>query len=236
MEPNPPAAALYVATDLDSFEVAADAPYAEDVTVSGRAYRRLDPPYYAWLRRQMAAAKRALDAKRITAAAFDAIRAPFNAVHAWALRAFGEAALVAAAKAPDATTYQPPRPDDDLPLCGARLTPRSPTRPSGHAFPADGDFAFAEPVAPDAVAKVDAVRAEALALGWTEAALYRNRGNLRFPYGGEWGLVCFLDSSSQIGAVTREAITIEHSRGSRGSFPNPAVPQPWRRAAQAVPV
>ncbi|MCE9635609.1 MAG: hypothetical protein K8T90_07885 [Planctomycetes bacterium] len=221
MEPNPPAAALYVATDLDSFEVAADAPYAEDVTVSGRAYRRLDPPYYAWLRRQMAGAKRALDAKRITAAAFDVIRAPFNAIHAWALRAFGEAALVAAAKATDATKYQPPRPDDDLPLCGARLTPRSPTRPSGHAFPSGGDFAFAEPVAPDAVAKVDAVRAEALALGWTEAGLYRNRSHLRFPYGREYGLVCFLDGDAAVGEVRPTSIEIVRPRGARTRFANP---------------
>lgn len=236
MEPTPPAAALFVATDLDHFETTEPQAYAADVTISGRAYRRLDPPYYAWLRRQMAAAKRALDAKRITAAAFDSVRALFNAIHAWAVRSFGEAALVAAAKATDAARYEPPRPDDDLPLCGARLTPRSPTPSSGHAFPAAGDFAFTEPVAADAVAKVAAIRAEALAVGWTEAVLYQNRGHLRFPCGGDFGLVCFLDDGSRIAAVTRETITIEHARGTRGSFPNPAVAQPWRRAVQAVPV
>lgn len=236
MGPAPDGPVLYVATDLDSFEVPAEAPYAADVTISRRAYRRLDPPYYAWLRTRMAAAKRALDAGRITAADFDAVRTPFNAVHAWAVRAFGEPALVAAAKALDATAYVPPRPDDDVPPCGARLTPRPPSPPTGHAFPAAGDFPFTEPVAADAVAKVDTIRAKALALGWSEDALYRNRGHLRFPYGQEYGLVCFVGDGARIVAVTAEAISIDHGRGSRLSFPNPRAQRTDRRAAQVVAV
>lgn len=226
--------ALFVATDLDSFEVAADAPYAADVTISGRAYRRLDPAYYAWLRRQMATAKRAFDAARLAPAAFDAIRTAFNAVHAWAVRHLGEAVLVAAARSFDASTYEPPRPDDDLPGSGARLRPTAPRNPSGHAHPVGGDWPFTEQVSVDAVAMVDAVRVEAIALGWSEAALYRNRGNLRFPYGDAWGLVCFLDAGATVGAVTREAITICRRRSSTTRFPNPDVAQPWRRPAEAV--
>lgn len=213
--------ALYVATDLDHFETTDPQLYAPDVTISGRAYRRLDPPYYAWLRRQMAAAKRALDAKRIFAAAFESMRALFNSVHAWAVRVFGEAALVAAAKAPAAATYEPPRPDDeDLPPCGARLR-RPPGAPSGFLHPAQGSWSFTEAVGSDAVAKVTAIRDEAVALGWSEDALFRNRGSLRFPYGGEWGLVCFVDGDAAIVAVTREAITIQRPRGAAHRFPNP---------------
>lgn len=236
MGESPNARALFVATDLDLFETAEPHLYAADVTSCGRAYRRLDPAYYAWLRARMAAAKRARDAGRLSAADFEAVRTPFNAVHAWAVRAFGEAALVAAAKALDVAAYQPPRPDDDIPPCGARVAPRSPGPPPGHAFPASGDFAFTEPVAADAVAKVDAIRAEALALGWSEAALYRNRGHLRFPYGQEYGLVCFVGDGARIAGVTASAIAIDHGRGSRHSFPNPDVGQPWRRASQAVAV
>jgi hypothetical protein len=228
------AIALFVATDLDSFEAPADAPYAADVTICGRAYRRLDPAYYAWLRRLMGAAKRAFEAKRLAPAAFDAIRTAFNAVHAWAVRHLGEAVLVDTARSFDATTYEPPRPDDDLPGSGARLRPTAPRRPSGHVHPGGGDWPFTEHVTADAVAKVDAVRDEALALGWTEAALYRNRGTLRFPYGGDWGLVCFVVGDASIGPVTREAIEVRPARGAPHRFCNPNVPQPWRRAAEEV--
>ena len=234
MEPSPPATALFVATDLDHFETTEPQLYAADVTVGGRAYRRLDPPYYAWLRRQMAAAKRALDARRLTAPAFNAMRALFNAVHAWAVRAFGEAALVAAAKSFDAARYQPPRPDDDLSGCGARRPSPSPRSPSGFVFPTSGDWPFTEPVTADAVAKVTAIRADALALGWSEEALFRNRGHLRFPYGGGHGLVCFVDGDAEIGAITREAIAIHRPRGAPHRFFNPDIPQPWRRSAEEV--
>jgi hypothetical protein len=215
--------ALFVATDLDHFETAEPQRYAADLTICGRAYRRLDPRYYAWLRRQMAAAKRALDAGRITAAVFDAIRAPFNAVHAWAVAAFGEATLVAAAKSFDPATYEPPRPDDDVPPCGALLR-RPPDAPSGFLFPAGGVWPFTEPVTADAVAKVSAVRGAALALGWSEEALLQNRGHLRFPYGREWGLVCFVGGDAVIADVTRKAVVIRRPRGATTRFPNPVTP------------
>src|SRR5882724_3352623 len=93
------ARALFVATDLERFETSDPDVYAADVAVSGRCYRRLDPPYYAWLRRSMALAKKALDAGRLAAAVFETLRAKFNEIHAWAVARFGEAVLVAAAKA-----------------------------------------------------------------------------------------------------------------------------------------
>ena len=92
-----PGPALFVATDLDSFETDTPEVLAEDVTVSGRCYRRLDPAYYAWLRRQVALAKKALDGGKLAAAVFDSLRVAFNAVHAWAVKHLGEAALLAAA-------------------------------------------------------------------------------------------------------------------------------------------
>jgi len=233
VEHSPPAPSLFVATDLDSFETSDSQLYAADVTICGRAYRRLDPPYYAWLRRQTAAAKWALDTGRLSATAFDAVRTAFNAVHAWAVLAFGEAALVAAAKAFDPKSYVPPRTEDDDDLAGSAASrlPR-PDRPTGFLFPARGAWPCTEPVPPDAVAKVNAIREEAFALGWTENGLYRNRGELRFPYGHEYGLVCFVGGDATIESVERDAVTIRHARGNALRFPNPDVEQPWRRAAQ----
>lgn len=230
-----PGPALYVATDLDRFETSEPQVLAPDVTISGRCYRRLDPPYYAWLRSRVVAAKRALDAGRLATAAFEALRAGFNAIHTWAVKHLGEAALVAAARAFNPKVYVPPRADDDD-FDGARVPhPATPGGPSsGHRFPPRGAWPFTQPVSPDAVAKVDAVRGRALALGWSEAALFQNRGHLAFPVGGEWGLVCFLDEGATVGAVAREAITIEHARGAAMQFPNRDVAQPWRRTAEAV--
>jgi hypothetical protein len=228
---SPDGPALFVATDLDSFESIAAAPFATDLTIDGRAYRRLDGPYYAWLRARVAAAKRALDAGRITAAVFEAIRGAFNAIHAWAVLHLGESALVAAARTLDPRRYEPPRPEDDLPPCRARR-PKSPPGPSsGHAFPAQGEWPLTEQVTADAVSQVDAIRAEALALGWTDTALYRNRGHRPFPF-DDYGLVCFVGVDARIEAVTREAVTLRHARGRSHRFPNPDVEQPWRRAAQ----
>jgi hypothetical protein len=222
--------ALFVATDLDSFETDRPEILAEDVTISGRCYRRLDPPYYAWLRRKVALAKKALDAGRLAAAVFELLRAAFNAVHAWAVKHLGEAALVSAARTFDPVRYVPPKADDDD-LAGSRcVAPRDPSSPLGHRFPAQAAWPLTEPVTADAVAKVDAIRDRALALGWPEDALYRNRGELRFPYGGEYGLVCFVGGDARIGEVTRETITIERARGPATSFPNPDVSQPWRHA------
>lgn len=224
---------LFVATDLDRFETQDGAAFADDVTVSGRGYRRLDPPYYVWLRSKVAAAKRALDAGRLSAAAFETLREAFNAVHAWAVRHLGAAALLAASRTFDPSRYEPPRPDDDLLGLGAQC-PRPPRSPAGFVFPASGTWPVTEAVGADAVAKVDAIRDEALELGWSEAALYRNRGHLAFPYGGQWGLVCFLGGDARIGSVSSEAITIERPRGATTRLANPDVAQPWRRPLQGA--
>jgi len=225
-----PAPALFVATDLERFETTDPDAYAADVAISGRCYRRLDPPYYAWLRRSMALAKKALDAGRLAATVFETLRAKFNEIHAWAVARFGEAALLAAAKAFDPKTYVPPRADDDD-IAGSRV-PVAPSGPTGFHFPARGAWPCTEPVAADAIAKIDAIRENALALGWSEAALYQNRGHLRFPVGDEYGLVCFLGDDATIESVARDAVTIRHVRGNALRFHNPDVEPPWRRAAQ----
>ncbi len=223
--------ALWVGTDLDHFTSEPPHVFADDVVISGRCYRLLDPAYYAWLRHKMAVAKRAADAGRLARAPFEVFRRRFNEVHDWALAHLGEPALLVAVEALDPATYEPPRGDDDG--FADVFTGSSPSSPDGgrggHAHPASGSWPFAEPVSPDAVAKVDAIRDEAVAKRWSEAALYQNRARIAFPCGGDWGLVCFLSGDSTIASVSREAITIEHARGSTLRFSNPDVEQPWRR-------
>ena len=233
VDTSPSSDALFVAPDLDHFETPAPVVFADDVTISDRAFRRLDPPYYAWLRQKMLAAKRATDIGRLAAAVFAELRRRFEAVTAWAVRRFGEESLRGAVQTFDPRTYDPPRPDEDedgFPGVPARTPPRGP-RDGGslHDYPDQGAWPFTEPVTADAVALVDAIRDEALAAGWSLAALYQNRGRIAFPCGAEWGLVCFLGEGATVAGVARSAITIERPRGATTRFPNPDVAQPWRR-------
>jgi len=138
----------------------------------------------------------------------------------------GEEALLAALRALEPEGYRPPGVQDGEPERTAEPDPAAasarPPEPRPHLHPAAGDWPFTEPVSPEAVAKVDAIRDQARALGWSESALYQNRGRLRFPVGGDWGLVCFLGDRREIGAVTAQFIEIVMPSGSRLRF--------WRQA------
>ena len=92
-ESSRPKTALYAATNLDAWETDEPHHYARDVGIAGTCFRRLDPDYYAWLRRKMDLAKKAADSGRITAQAFDVLRTRFNVIHAWAMEHLGEDAL-----------------------------------------------------------------------------------------------------------------------------------------------
>ena len=108
------------------------------------------------------------------------------------------------------------------------LTRTPPTVPP-YLFPEDGDWKFTQPVWLSTVPKVDAVRDQARALGWSEAQLYRNRGRFRFPCGQDYGLVCFLEEDKRIGEVTRQSIEIigPPPHENRLYFYNADVDQPW---------
>jgi len=206
---------LYVSTELDTWETSTPEP-DQDQICERCGYRRLDPVYYAWLRHRMAVAQQFRRSGRLSVEQYQLWRTRFNGVHAWALARFGEGVLVAAVEALDPKAYQPPRVQDWEPM------PQSEQAPArAHLFPADGDWPFTEPVSPEAVAMVDAIRDHALALGWSEAALYQNRGRLRFPVGGDYGLVCFLPAGSGIGEVVEHSIVIVMPSGSRLRFYRP---------------
>lgn len=216
---------LYVSTELDTWETSTPEPNQDEIC-EACGYRRLDPEYYAWLRHRMTVAQQFRRSGRLSADQYQLWRIRFNAVHAWALTRFGESVLVAAVEAFDPKSYQAPRVQDWEPM------PQSEQALArAHLFPADGDWPFTEPVSPEAVAMVDAIHDQALALGWSEAALYQNRGNLRFPAGGEYGLVCFLHAGDQIGEISTQSIEIIRPSGSRLRHYNREAPQPWVRRA-----
>jgi hypothetical protein len=228
-------AALYVATNLESWGTLTPKYYARDVSVDDTCYRRLDPDYYAWLRHKMALAKKAVDSGRISSSAFDKLRTRFNDIHTWAVGRLGEDTLRTAIQSLDPKAYSPPVLEtfDQGIQCPLRhITPEERPLPGSlFLYPKDGEWQFTQEVSSQAIAKVDAIRDQALSIGWSEARLYQNRGCLRFPYGQDYGLVCFVDGDVRIGEVTRQSIEIvgTTSQANRLRFYNPDVDQPWLR-------
>jgi len=212
-------AQLYVATNLETWEAKPPVRPDQDEICEPCGFRRLDPEYYAWLRSRMALAQKRYERGRLPSRQYEDLRQRFNAVHFWAVEHFGEQALREAMRSLDPTRYSPPMVKDS----------EEPSPPPPHLCLTDGDWRFTEPVSAETVAKVDAIRDQALALGWSEAQLYQNRGRYSFPCGEDYGLVCFLNGDDRVGEITPQSIEIISSRGSRLRFYNRNVDQPWLR-------
>jgi len=232
-------AALYVATNLESWETTTPKYFARDVSVDDTCYRLLDPDYYAWLKYKMALARKAADSGRISSSAFETLRTRFNDIHTWAVNRFGEDALLRAIQSLDVKAYSPPLLEtfgQIVQCCPEQAEPEKTSSPdSQNVYPKNGEWQFAHEVSPGAIPMVDAIRDHAVSLGWSEARLYQNRGCLRFPYGQDYGLVCFLDGNVRIGEVTRQSIEIvgTTSKENRLKFYNPDVDQPWLRTMRS---
>ncbi len=186
------ATTLYVSPEFQTWETDRPERLARDVTVTGVAYRALDPEYYAWLRHRMTRAKESHVAGHMTAERFEELREAFNGVHAEAMARFNEHDLLRALD-----RLRPKHYDEPRAFRGARDV---------------GDAGRSSPcrkaVSPRAVAQVDAIRDQAFALGWSHDALYATHGRFAFPCGQDYGLVCFLDDEDRIGNVTREYVEV----------------------------
>ena len=205
-----PCTSLFVSTSLDTWLANNPELFARDVQINDTAYRRLDPEYYAWLRSRMNLAKHAAAAGQISPDAFEELRQKFNAVHEWAIEHFGEAALQNAIRNLDARIYAPPVAEDDRSVRAVRA---------------------AETFAAEAVAVVDQIRDQALALGWTEDLLGAAAGSTREPLSRRCTLGHLLRPGDQIGEIAPQFIEIVRASGVRQRFYNPDALQPWIRRA-----
>ena len=203
--------ALFVSTSLAVWSTDEPDRFARDFQINDTVYRRLDPEYYAWLRSRMVIAKRATTAGQIDTVSFEALRVRFNAVHDWAVENLGEDQLLAAVRTLRAADYVPPAPEDD----GPRV-PVPPGRKSG-----------SDRIAPEVTAMVDAIREQALVLGWQYERLYAVGNHSIFD--PRRGLICFLKVGDRIGEVTRQSIEMigPPPNEVRQRFYNPDVDQPW---------
>ncbi len=90
-----------------------------------------------------------------------------------------EEVLRSAIQSLDPKRYAPPRldPVDGQPTDAPPPPKTSPPAAPPYRFPEDGDWAFTQPVRSSAIPEVDAIRDQALSLGWREAQLYQNQAD-----------------------------------------------------------
>ncbi|CAM2070250.1 hypothetical protein SCOR_33065 [Sulfidibacter corallicola] len=209
--------AIYVSPRLRYTTIDHPERFGADLLLNDVAYRRLDPDYFAWLRLKMQTVVRAYNEGQISQDAYLAMLTPFAVVQAQAEAEFDRATLDAAwsQMLVRASDYQPPTLERFI-EAGAVARPQRKGSGDGEAaaetgflWPEQGNFAFHVPVTEEALSKVRAIENVALSVGWTHEQLYQNRSVFKFPYGQEYGLVCFLKDNMKIGAVTDKAIEMK---------------------------
>ena len=221
---------LFVSTDLETAQFEWAVTSTSDVEYNGKIYRRLDPEYFAWLRSRMLAAQSAFKTGKLPETTWENLKSRFNPLQEYAIQKFSKEPLQQTSRQFNPQDYQAPR-----------LIHKEPEKPSeppknNWIYPAEEAWKCQQPVTSRAVAKVDAIRDKAMACGWSEARLYQNQGRFRFPCGQDYGLVCFVDDTQEIGAVTKRFIEIIHGantpRPSTLRFHNPDVSQPWLKKVE----
>lgn len=219
--PVPPAnsghsSPIWVSTDLFLLTPCDPEALARDLQINDRCYRRLDPEYFAWLKVRMHALRAAVIAGRVPGAAFEAIRLRFNEVQAQAITTLGEADLLRAVRALDVERYRPPMPEQREPATARSAEPNQ--RPHNERLLR-------------ARGLIDAIRDQALALGWTLERLYFHEGFDGRRLTTRSGLICFIGPTHRVGEVSRESIELigPPPREVRARFYNPDVAQPWIR-------
>jgi len=196
---TPTATIYFASTSLDLRQTDKPGDYPQDIFIEDVCYRKIDPPYFAWLRSMIETAKRSFESGRLPKAKWEELRGRFNRLQEWAIGHYGKEALQATIREFDPTSYAPPVNRQPEPLL----------------FPQTGDWRFTEPVNPASVRKVDAIREAAQAKGWSDERLYQNRGRFSFPLGQDYGLVCFVGPDDELGEITETHIEIIHACGSR---------------------
>ena len=222
---------LFVSTDLETagFEWAVTS--TSDVEYNGKIYHRLEPEYFAWLRSRMLAAQSVFKAGKLPETTWESLKSRFNPLQEYAIQKFGKESLQQAFCQLSPQDYQAPR-----------LIPKEPEKPSeppknNWTYPENEAWNCIQQVSAEALAKVDAIKEEAMSKKWSEARLYQNQGRFKFPCGQDYGLVCFVGDDQKIGAVTEQYIEIIHCpdtpRPSTLRFHNPDVSQPWLKKVES---
>jgi hypothetical protein len=175
LPPQPPQPAIYVSTGLDIHDIEDARDWPEDREIDGTLCRRLSPEYFAWLRSRMVTAQAAHKAGKLPEDAWNTLRQRFNALQELAIREFGKESLQEVLQSFSSKNYQPPA-----------LRPESQVKPvevpkKDWIYPGNQAWKCKQPVTSQAVAKVDAIREEAMARAGPRHASIRTRAGFGFP-------------------------------------------------------
>jgi len=207
---------LWASTDLETIQPENPDDQPEDILLDGKAYRRLSPDYYLWLKARFEKFQLAVGNSNPAdenAAAFirrfETLRAVAQTHYSLAdLKRAKERLAVAPLSSPNQIVHQVQTPKT-IPV-----NIQKPTRPA-FLYPPDSDLnfdgsihRFTTPVTAYALEQVNAIRDDALLCGWSESELYQNRGRFRFPYGQDYGIACFIDPGQKLGDVTPDKIEL----------------------------
>lgn len=216
---------LFVSTSLDTWATNQPEMFNRDFQINDTCYRRLDPEYFAWLRARMTAARKAAQSGQLPVNAFNVLRSRFNAIQSWAVEHFGESRLREAMRILNTRVYSPPVAEPPI------------TEVPAHGLVCQDarDGSRLRDVSPAATVLVDAIREQALALGWNIDRLYRVPESRRSGIAVNGRLVCHLREGWRIGRVTQQSIEIigPPPLEVRQRFYNPDVDQPWIRKTDA---
>ena len=192
----------WVSTDLVVVDLDGSTLHPEDVIQGSKGYRWLSPDYFIWLEKRFSGFQR----KMQVAGREDQYTQAFAGRYA-AIRDAAQALYTSE----DFETAR--RRMAELPM-------ESPNRSTGILFqrsrfdyPPDSDLPVLRPVTFHALGEVDAIRNQALSLGWTDAQLYGTRGRFTFPCGPGYGVVCFIHSDQRLRKVASAHIEIICSGG-----------------------
>jgi hypothetical protein len=190
----------WVATDLSILHPERPDTCPEDISEDGKSFRRLSPDHFVSLKARYAGFKRATN-NRLDGATRE-VHSRFASLRRLA-EGFYQPPVIADARK-RLTLTKLPSPNQALGLKPqyARFT-----------FPADSPHRCSAQVTRHGLAQVDAIRPQALGAGWTEAELYQTRGRFAFPYGSDYGLVCFVRPEQRLGQVTPKAVEVIQRAG-----------------------
>ncbi len=106
---NQPFISSWYATDLSRWEdTGAQILDDRDLVIQNKAYRRLNPEYYSWLRSRMKHAQDKYKQGLLPEAVYNQLRDRFNSMQDEAIQLFGETALLSALETLEFQSYEPP--------------------------------------------------------------------------------------------------------------------------------
>ena len=209
----------YVSTDLRMVDVTAPNAQRRDILIEGIWYRRLDAQYFVWIERRVELARKAAPKSKISNAALDSLLARYQEVKNWIDENLSPENLKAARRLSDHNSYDPPpaalpppKPVINQEMNQETKVAHGSKKPESYLYPAEGVWEHTVPIDPEVVKLIDSIRDEAFAKGWTEAALYQNRGH--YPAGKCYGLICILDKTDRIEKIDEQFIYIRTFKGA----------------------